>query len=100
MRINADDQVDSGGLFSSNLFRLEKIAAFAILGGNLIYHALRSLGLGPELNGIYALPPLLLLFSGATLLLAGAGSQKYPGFSALLHIPLVIWLVIFALALS
>lgn len=99
MQPHTDDKSKSGGVFSSSLFRLERITGFAILGGILIYHSLRFLGFGPELPGIYGLMPLLLMFSGGTLLVAGAGSERYPAYPALLHIPLAIWLIIFALAL-
>ncbi len=100
MQVHTDKRPNSAGAFSSKLFRIEKITGLAVLGGILAYHLLRTFGFGPELPGIYGLFPLLLMFSGATLLLAGAASERRPAYAALLHAPLVIWLIIFALALS
>lgn len=99
IKTDTDNRPDSGGTFFANLFRIEKIASFVILGGCGVYHLLRAFGLSPDLPGIYGLLPLLFTFGGGTLLFAGAGSEKSPEFAALLHIPLGIWLVIFALAL-
>ena len=87
-------------MFLSRLFKIEKIAGAAILIVCGAYQVFRLFGLAPALPGIYGLLPLLILFSGATLLLAGAGSERYPAYPALLHVPLVIWLVIFVLALQ
>ena len=71
-----------------------------ILGALLAYHLLRLFGLSPALPGIYGLLPFMLLFGGGTLLLAGAGPEKYPDFPALFHIPLALWLIICVLALA
>tara|TARA_R110002096_G_scaffold147444_2_gene307252 strand:+ start:648 stop:950 length:303 start_codon:yes stop_codon:yes gene_type:complete len=99
MKTYSDNHPDSDGTFFSNLFKIEKIVAFLILGACGAYQLLRAFGLSPGLPGIYGLLPLLFLFCGGTLLLAGAGSEKSPYHAALLHVPLGIWLVIFVLAL-
>lgn len=45
MQPHTDNPPNSGGAFSSYLFRLERIAGFAILGGILIYHFIFALAL-------------------------------------------------------
>ena len=70
-----------------------------ILGACGAYSVLGVFGLSPDLPGIYGLLPLLFFFSGATLFLAGAGSEKSPANATLLHVPLGIWLIVFVLAM-
>ncbi len=99
MQLDTDNQSNSAGIFSQRLFKIEKATGFMILGSCALYLILDLLGFGLELRGVQNLLPLLFAFSAPTLLLAGGGSERCPAFAALLHVPLIIWLIIFALAL-
>jgi len=100
MQTNTDLQPDSSGTSFSVLFKLEKIIGLVILAAIMAYHVFRAFGFTPDLPGIYGLFPLLFLWGGAALIFAGAGSEKYPAFPSLCHVPLAIWLIILVLALQ
>ena len=69
-----------------------------LLAALLIRQVLRLLGTEYELHGVYALLPLLLMWSGALLMTAGAAMRHFPQHPILCHVPLLLWLVIFFLA--
>ena len=46
-----------------------------------------------EPDVLYGLWPLVLMFAGLWLVVAGGGIIKYRRWSVLMHVPLVIWLV-------
>lgn len=46
-----------------------------------------------EPDVLYGLWPLVLMFAGLWLVVAGGGIIKYPHWSLLMHLPLVVWLV-------
>ena len=73
------------------------------LGGLLvaalvIRQILRLLGVEYELHGVSALLPLLLMWSGLLLMLAGAVLRRFPQHPFLSHVPLLLWLIVFFLA--
>lgn len=45
-----------------------------------------------EPDVLYGLWPLVLMFAGLWLVVAGGGIIKYPRWSLLMHLPLVVWL--------
>ena len=63
-----------------------------------IHHVLGLLGAEYELHGIGALLPLLLTWSGALLIIAGASMRRFPQYAVLSHVPLLLWLIVFFLA--
>jgi hypothetical protein len=64
----------------------------------LIREVLRLLGWEYELHGVYALLPLLLMWSGLLLMAAGGLMRRFPQHPILCHVPLLLWLVVFFLA--
>jgi hypothetical protein len=69
-----------------------------LVGALLIRQVLRLLGTEYELHGMYALLPLLLMWSGILLIGAGALMRRFPQYPILCHVPLLLWLVVFFLA--
>jgi len=91
-----DDNEASGSMLATAEIWLG-CALFAVL---LVRHVLRFLGAEYELHGVYALLPLLLMWSALLLIAAGGAMRRFPQHPILCHIPLLMWLIVFFLAFT
>ena len=74
------------------LGRLEIGAGVAFTAISLLMTTARKFDLGLQLDGAFALMPLLLIFGGAVFVIVGSSVRKFPQYVYLAHVPLVLWL--------
>ncbi len=58
---------------------------------SLVLTIAQKFNLGFQLEGAFALLPLLLLFGSAIFIIVGSSVQKFPQYTYLAHVPLVLW---------
>jgi len=90
------EQTESARNFATKVGRVEIGLGVAFLILSVVLTTLQKFSLGVELEGAFALLPLLLFFGGALLVGAGAGARKYPQYVYLAQVPLVLWLAVVA----
>ena len=64
----------------------------------LLHLVLEKFGYGLELHGALALLPLLLMWSGILLVVAGGLWRRFPTYPLLCHVPLLLWFLVFFFA--
>jgi len=79
---------------------LPKLATAEILLGTtlvtivFLHSLLAWFGYRLGLQGVFGLLPLLMLFLGATLIIAGGGTHRFPAHPITCHVPLALWVVV------
>ncbi len=96
--MHSTEIVDGKQTPHSALATAEIWLGWGLVGALLIRQILRLLGTEFELPGVYALLPLLLMWSGLLLMTAGAAMRRFPQHPILCNVPLLLWLVVFFLA--
>jgi hypothetical protein len=100
MQSDIVDRPNTRGTFLARLAGVEVSIGVTIIVGTFVVVVLKRIGIGPELPGILGLTPMLFGFLGFTLFLAGHGIKRFPAYPYAMHIPLVLWLAVVALAIA
>jgi hypothetical protein len=98
--MHSADVVGDKEASGSKLATAEIWLGCALFAALLIRQVLRFLGADYELHGVYALLPLLLMWSALLLIAAGGAMRRFPQHPILCHIPLLMWLIVFFLAFT
>jgi len=96
----ATEQPDQGGTLLSTIATIEIRAGLFLASLPLLRIVLKKFGIDIELNGISALVPMLIGWSGMLLAVAGGSMRRYPAHPYLSHLPLIMWLGVFVLAFT